>query len=280
MISSGNATVYVSNLDEAIQFYTRQLGLKLTNRIGDRWATVDAGSSYWTSKGTAAGLTLGLRPASPRYPSPGTTGGVGFGFETYKRIEDVAAQLKGRRVRVTGDVISFEAGKVVSFTDLDGVNAYAWEFSEEMLAEVDRDSVPDALLSGGHAIVYVSDMDAAIRFYADTLGLALTYRFEDKFATIEAGRNLLLALHPKTPNTPDPGTKGSVTLGLVVDEPIDTVVARLARRGVRVTGRLEPEPDRSVDIEDLDGNVITLWEARTLGAEIGLETAAATSRSI
>ena len=259
MISSGNATVYVSSLDEAIHFYTRQLGLNLTNRIGDRWATVDAGSSYWTSQGIAAGLTLGLRPASPQYPRPGTTGGVGFGFETYKRIEDVAAALAARHVRVAGDVIGFEAGKVVAFADLDGVATYAWEFSEEMLAEVNRESVPDALLSGGHAIVYVSDMNAAIRFYADTLGLKLTYRFEDKFATIEAGRNLLLALHPKTPNTPDPGTKGSVTLGLIVDEPIDTVIARLAQRGVRVTGR--SEPGRSVDIEDLDGNVITLWEA-------------------
>ena len=267
MISSGNATVYVSNLDAAIQFYTRQLGLKLTNRIGDRWATIDAGSSYWTSEGIAAGLTLGLRPsttlgasaATPQYPPPGTKGGVGFGFETYKRIDDVAAQLKEREVRVTGDIITFEAGKVVAFTDLDGVPTYAWEFSEEMLEEVKGDPVPDALLSGGHAIVYVSDMDAAIRFYADTLGLKLTYRFESKFATLEAGRNLLLALHPKTPNTPDPGTKGSVTLGFVVDEPIDAVVSRLAQRGVRVTGR--SESDRSVNIEDLDGNVITLWDA-------------------
>ena len=275
MISSGNATVYVSSLDEAIHFYTRQLGLNLTNRIGDRWATVDAGSSYWTSQGIAAGLTLGLRPASPQYPRPGTTGGVGFGFETYKRIEDVAAALAARHVRVAGDVIGFEAGKVVAFADLDGVATYAWEFSEEMLAEVNRESVPDALLSGGHAIVYVSDMNAAIRFYADTLGLKLTYRFEDKFATIEAGRNLLLALHPKTPNTPDPGTKGSVTLGLIVDEPIDTVIARLAQRGVRVTGR--SEPGRSVDIEDLDGNVITLWEthAFTIGDELAAPAAAA-----
>ena len=276
MISSGNATVFVSSLDDAIHFYTRQLGLKLTNRIGDRWATVDAGSSYWTSQGIAAGLTLGLRPASPQYPRPGTTGGVGFGFETYKRIEDVSAQLTARHVRVAGDVISFEAGKVVAFADLDGVATYAWEFSEEMLADVNRESVPDALLSGGHAIVYVSDMDAAIRFYADTLGLKLTYRFESKFATIEAGRNLLLALHPKTPNTPDPGTKGSVTLGLVVDEPIDTVIARLAQRGVRVTGR--SEPGRSVDIEDLDGNVITLWEAHAFATGDELAEPAASAR--
>lgn len=271
MISNGNATIHVSDLDAAIEFYTRQLGLRLTNRISDRWATIDAGPSYWTSEGIAAGLTLGLRPASIQYPPPGTTGGVGFGFETYKRIEDVAAQLKGRSVRVTGDVTSFEAGKVVAFTDLDGVATYAWEFSEEMLAEVNRESVPATLLSGGHAIVYVSDMDAGIRFYADILELRLTYRFENKFATLEAGRNLLLALHPKTPNTPDPGTKGSVTLGLIVDEPIDTVISRLAQRGVRVPDHSEPRGP--IDIEDLDGNVITLWKADAFGSEVDLAAA-------
>ena len=63
MFSSGNATVYVSNLDSAIRFYTTQLGLKLTNRFGDRWATIDAGPSYWTPRETLAGLTIGLRPA-------------------------------------------------------------------------------------------------------------------------------------------------------------------------------------------------------------------------
>ena len=259
MISSGNATIYVSHLDAAIAFYTDQLGLRLTNLIGDRWATIDAGTSYWTSKAIGAGLTLGLRPASAENPPPGTNGGVGFGFETYRRIDDVAAQLKVRRVRVIGDVVTFEAGKVVAFTDLDGVNAYAWEFSEEMLAGVDRAAAPDTLISGGHAIVYVSDMDVAIRFYTDTLGLKLTYRFENKFATLEVGRNLLLALHPKTPNTPDPGTKGSVTLGLIVDGPVATMISRLAERGVRVPR--QSEPHGPIDIEDLDGNVITLWEA-------------------
>ena len=263
MISNGNATISVSNLDAAIGFYTEQLGLRLTNRIGDRWATIDAGSSYWTSKGIAAGLTLGLQPASAHNPLPGTTGGVGFGFETYKRIEDVAAQLKDRRVRITGEIITFEAGKVVAFTDLDGVKAYAWEFAEEMLADVDRQAVPDTLISGGHAIVYVRDMDAAVRFYTGALDLKLTYRFEDKFATLEAGRNLLLALHPKTPNTPDPGMKGSVTLGLTVEEPMATVISRLAQRGVRVSSQSDPRGP--VDIEDLDGNVITLWEAEAFG---------------
>jgi catechol 2,3-dioxygenase-like lactoylglutathione lyase family enzyme len=43
MITGGNATVFVSNMDRAVQFYTEVLGLKLTNRFGDNWATVEAG---------------------------------------------------------------------------------------------------------------------------------------------------------------------------------------------------------------------------------------------
>ena len=45
MINGGNATVYVSNMDSAIQFYTEVLGLKLTNRFGNSWATVQAGKT-------------------------------------------------------------------------------------------------------------------------------------------------------------------------------------------------------------------------------------------
>ena len=43
MISGGNATVYVSNMDAAVRFYTDNLGLKLTNRVGNHWATIETG---------------------------------------------------------------------------------------------------------------------------------------------------------------------------------------------------------------------------------------------
>ena len=72
-----------------------------------------------------------------------------------------------------------------------------------------------------------------------------------------------------------PGTRGSVTLGLVVDEPIATVLSRLAQRGVRTTGH--SEPGRSADIEDLDGNVITLWEAHAIGADSPLVSSSSVS---
>ena len=41
-------------MDRSVRFYTEVLGLKLTNRFGDSWATVEAGK----------GLTIGLHPAS------------------------------------------------------------------------------------------------------------------------------------------------------------------------------------------------------------------------
>jgi catechol 2,3-dioxygenase-like lactoylglutathione lyase family enzyme len=196
---------------------------------------------------------------------PGTAGGVGFGLETYTQIDDVAAAFVERRVHVSSEIIRFEAGNVFAFEDLDGLGSYMHHFPPEMLEEAHCSSPSDALVSGGHAIVYVSDMDRAIDFYSRTLGLTLSNRFENHFATVEVG-SLVLAIHPQTARTPIPGTKGSVTLGLVVDEPIDTVLARLAQRGVRITGRSETA--QFVDIEDPDGNVITLWDAKAFGSRV------------
>ena len=66
------------------------------------------------------------------------------------------------------------------------------------------DEAASAMLSGGHAIVYVAEMDAAVRFYSDVLGLNLTNRYGDKWATVEAGRNLVIGLHPRTARSPAP----------------------------------------------------------------------------
>jgi catechol 2,3-dioxygenase-like lactoylglutathione lyase family enzyme len=268
MISGGNATVYVSNLDAAVQFYAERLGLRLTNRFGQRWATAETGPSYWTTDDARAGLTVGLHPHSPQYPAPGTSGGVGFGLETYTPVEDVAARLRDRGVRVDREIIRYEAGNLVTLVDQDGLPMYINEFPPEMLdGERDLGSDRDQLVSGGHAIVFVSDMDAGVRFYTETLGLKLTSRFGDNVAFVEAGR-LVIAIHPKSPRTPDPGAKGSVMLGLTIDEPIERVVSRLTGRGVRITGPvIRGEGGDSVEIEDPSGNAIYLWEETPKAAE-------------
>jgi predicted enzyme related to lactoylglutathione lyase len=63
-----------------------------------------------------------------------------------------------------------------------------------------------------YAIKFVSDMESAVRFYRDTLGLTL--RFESPFwSEFETGETIL-ALHPASDENP----AGSVQLGLSVDD--------------------------------------------------------------
>ena len=118
------------------------------------------------------------------------------------------------------------------------------------------------MISGGHATVYVSDMDDAVRFYTEVLGLPLKERHENHWATVDAGPGLTIGLHPITPAAPaPPGTKGSVQIGLEIDEPIERVVARLQQRGAKITSEIITfEAGKCVTVEDMDGNVMYLWE--------------------
>ena len=83
--------------------------------------------------------------------------------------------------------------------------------------------------------MYVSDMDQAVDFYVNSLGLRLAQRFGNHWAQIEAGQSLVIGLHPKSENAPPPGTSGAISIGLLIDEPIDQVVQRLRGRGVKQT---------------------------------------------
>jgi len=116
MISGGNATVFVSNMDKAVQFYTEVLGLRLAERYGDYWATLDAGR----------GFIIGLHPASPKYPAPGTKGGIVLGLEVDNSLEGVVQQLKGKGVHFTGDIIREQAGSFAHLEDPDGTPIYLW----------------------------------------------------------------------------------------------------------------------------------------------------------
>ena len=113
------------------------------------------------------------------------------------------------------------------------------------------------MISGGNATVYVSNMDNAVRFYTDVLGLTLTNRFGDHWATVRAGNSLVVGLHPWSAKHPRPGTKGSVQLGLVWrDEPIQALAARLRAHGVPVSDIIESAEANYISFEDPDGNPI------------------------
>src|SRR3984957_5454882 len=117
MISGGNATVFVSNMDRAVEFYCDVLGMKLSNRFGDHWATVEAGK----------GLTIGLHPASSKYPAPGTKGAMMLGLEIDEPIGGGISRLNAKGAKISGSVVNDMSGRFVHFEDPDGNEIYFWE---------------------------------------------------------------------------------------------------------------------------------------------------------
>jgi predicted enzyme related to lactoylglutathione lyase len=104
-------------------------------------------------------------------------------------------------------------------------------------------------------------MERSIRFYTDVLGLKLTNRFGDDWATVSAGEGLTIGIHPASAKYPNPGTKGSIILGLDLDVPIEKAVSRLAQHGVPIKGNVvRSDAGNFANLEDPDGHEIYLWE--------------------
>jgi predicted enzyme related to lactoylglutathione lyase len=122
-------------------------------------------------------------------------------------------------------------------------------------------------ISGGTASIYVSKMDRAIEFYTTALGLKLRIRMGEDWAEIEAGSGLVLGLHPaRPPATPAPGTVGAINVELAVTQPLETVIARLRARGVRLDELImEYENVRLATLYDPDGNAILLAQQLNSG---------------
>jgi predicted enzyme related to lactoylglutathione lyase len=113
------------------------------------------------------------------------------------------------------------------------------------------------MVTAGNATIYISKMDAAIRFYTQTLGMQLKDHYGDHWATVVAG-GFEIGLHPAGVN--QPGVAGSITVGLLVDD-IAAAEARLAEGGAR---EIEPVKQGSggsfLHFQDPDGNRMYLWQ--------------------
>ena len=118
------------------------------------------------------------------------------------------------------------------------------------------------MFSSGNVTLYVSNMDRAVRFYTETLGLRLAYRFGDHWASVEIGRGLTIGLHPESAEMPA-GRKGSMTIGLELGGvSIEDAVSRLEAKGVRFQGPVNDQgkAGKFVALEDPDGNQLYLAE--------------------
>jgi catechol 2,3-dioxygenase-like lactoylglutathione lyase family enzyme len=117
VIRGGNATIYVSDMQRAVDFYHDTLELPLVFRADDHWADLDAGG----------GFHLGLHPASARGPAPGTPGGITVGLAVDEPIAQVVERLKNRGVVVDGPVVEEGGLALAFFTDPDGNPLYLAE---------------------------------------------------------------------------------------------------------------------------------------------------------
>ena len=116
MFASANVTVFVSNMDAAVRFYSEVLGLRLLYRFGDHWASVEA----------PKGLTIGLHPDSGGSRA-GRTGGMEIGLELTGSIHDAMRALEAKGVKFKGPIVEDGAGSYVYMDDPDGNPIYLAE---------------------------------------------------------------------------------------------------------------------------------------------------------
>jgi catechol 2,3-dioxygenase-like lactoylglutathione lyase family enzyme len=118
------------------------------------------------------------------------------------------------------------------------------------------------MIKSGNATIFVTDLDRAVRFYTETLGLTLQFRAGEHWAQVAVGEGLVIGLHPAGGGwAPAPGTAGSIQVGLQVDEPLTSVVETLAERGVSFDGPIvDDDPVRLAFFRDPDGNSLYLAE--------------------
>ena len=129
------------------------------------------------------------------------------------------------------------------------------------MATRQQSATAQRLIEGGGPTIYVSDLERAVRFYTQTLGLGLLYRAGDHFAMVDAGGGLNIGLHPSGPKSPKPGARGSISVGFNVVAPIDQVVESLMARGVQFRGPIQDDTAvRLAFFGDPDGNDLYLCE--------------------
>jgi catechol 2,3-dioxygenase-like lactoylglutathione lyase family enzyme len=110
---------------------------------------------------------------------------------------------------------------------------------------------------GGNVILMVADIDRAVRFYTETVGLALMFRSGAKWAEVQApGLTIGLHLAPQPDGRSGPET--SISIGLEVKE-MDPAVKTLTDRGV-LFDQISGPPRRLARFRDPDGHQLYLYQ--------------------
>jgi catechol 2,3-dioxygenase-like lactoylglutathione lyase family enzyme len=106
--------------------------------------------------------------------------------------------------------------------------------------------------------VMVADMDRAVAFYTERLGLPLGFRAGNEWAQIEAP-GLTIGLHPAR-ESHSPAADMRMSIGFGVKD-LATTIVNLRQRGVSIQDpHNSPGRDRIVNFADPDGTPLYLIE--------------------
>lgn len=107
--------------------------------------------------------------------------------------------------------------------------------------------------------IFVSNMDASVRFYTEILGLKLSQRWGNDFAIVQGSNGLTIGLHPASPKSP----AGKITVGIQSQGPIQNAIAKLKEKGVNFRTSLVDDGEvRAADFVDPDGAELYLVEVK------------------
>ena len=115
------------------------------------------------------------------------------------------------------------------------------------------------MFASGNVTIPVTNMDRAVKFYTEALGLQLAYRFGDHWASVELGKGLTIGLHPTSAEKPLGERKGGPSIGLELSGKIEDAMKTLEARGVKFHGVAdEGKAGKFAHFEDPDGNSLYL----------------------
>jgi len=116
------------------------------------------------------------------------------------------------------------------------------------------------VIKEANVTILVRDMDTAVRFYTDTLGLRLKAHYGSHFAQVEAP-GTIIALHPVSEKRPQPGKTDSMSIGFSVPN-LDESMAELSSRGVKFSRTADDDQVRLAFFTDPDGNPLYLSQSK------------------
>ena len=115
------------------------------------------------------------------------------------------------------------------------------------------------MLKEGYLTIHVQDLDRAIQFYSETLGLTLNSRHGDVAAEI-GSPGLTIDLHRAHPGGPQPGEPGCLKVGFTVEN-LDEEMTRLRQKGVTFAPDLvDNDSFRLAFFRDTDGTEMYLCQ--------------------